>query len=74
MKNIHSEQEDPDVAPEYDFRQGTRGKYAQQYAAGSNIVQLAPDVAQVFPNADAVNEALRGLIEVARRATEQRAG
>jgi hypothetical protein len=57
---------------EYDFRTGIRGKYARQYAAGSNIILLAPDVAKVFHDADAVNEALRELIRVARQATEQR--
>jgi len=72
MKKIPSDPEDPDLATEYDFRAGTRGKYAQQYASGSNIIQLAPDVAEVFHDADAVNEALRELIRVARQATEQR--
>ena len=43
-----------------------RGKYAERTKASSNIVVLAPDVAEAFPNADAVNQALRKLIEVAR--------
>ena len=55
MKKIPSDPEDSDLATEYDFRAGTRGKYAQQYASGSNIIQLAPDVAEVFHDADAVN-------------------
>jgi hypothetical protein len=48
---------------EYDFTKGVRGKYADRYAAGSNVVLLAPDVASVFPNSEAVNEALRALIK-----------
>ncbi len=74
MKKIPSDSADPDLAAEYDFRTGTRGKYAQQYASGSNIIQLAPDVAEVFHDADAVNKALRELIRAARQATEQRPG
>jgi hypothetical protein len=44
---------------EYDFSGAERGKYAARYAAGSNVVVLEPDVAQLFPNAKAVNDALR---------------
>lgn len=40
---------------EYDFSQGVRGKYARRYAQGANVVVLAPDVARVFPSAEAVN-------------------
>jgi uncharacterized DUF497 family protein len=60
------------MRPEYDFSKGVRGKYAQRYAEGTNIVVLAPDVAKAFPNADAVNAALRGLIEVAGRTVATR--
>jgi hypothetical protein len=48
---------------EYDFSQGIRGKYAAPYNRGSNIVLLEPDVARAFPSAQAVNTALRRLIE-----------
>lgn len=51
---------------EYDFSEGERGKYAASYAASSNIVVLAPDVAAAFPTSEAVNNALRALIEVAK--------
>ena len=46
----------------YDFTKGVRGKYAERYAAGTNIVLLEPDVAQAFPTARAVNQALRELL------------
>ena len=52
---------------EYDFSQGIRGKYARRYAKGSNDVVLEPDVAKVFPNAEAVNSSLRSLAEIIRR-------
>lgn len=63
--------DDGDLLDEYDFRGGTRGKYAREYAAGSNIVVLAPDVAEAFPNSQAVNDALRALIRVARQAVKR---
>jgi hypothetical protein len=50
---------------EYDFSGGSRGKYAHRYAKGSNVVILDPDVARLYPDADAVNRALRALAEVA---------
>jgi len=46
---------------EYDFSKGARGKYAARYAAGTNVVLLDRDVAEVFPPLEAVNEALRAL-------------
>jgi hypothetical protein len=56
---------DPDMLDEYDFSQGMRGKYAQRFAQGSNVVVLAPEIAEVFPDSEAVNKALRLLIEIA---------
>ncbi len=56
-----------DMRSEYDFSGGVRGKHAAQYAAGSNVVVLDPDVAAVFPNAAAVNSALRALAQIAGR-------
>jgi hypothetical protein len=43
----------------YDFSKGVRGKYAKRYKEGTNIVLLDPDVAKEFPDAAAVNDALR---------------
>lgn len=56
---------DEEMLDEYDFRGGVRGKYASRYAQGTNVVVLSPDVAKVFPNSEAVNTALRKLIELA---------
>ena len=55
------------MLPEYDFSKGVLGKYARRYARGSNVVVLEPDVAKVFPNAEAVNTSLRSLAEIIRR-------
>ncbi len=44
---------------EYDFSKGVRGKYAQRFAKGSNVVVLDPDVASRFKTSAAVNDALR---------------
>lgn len=56
-----------EILPEYDLRGGVRGKYAAQYAEGTNVVVLDPDVAAVFPDAKSVNEALRALAAIAKR-------
>jgi hypothetical protein len=55
-----------DMLPEYDFSHGVRGKYTKQYAEGSNVVVLSPDVAKVFPTSESVNEALRTLVRLGR--------
>jgi hypothetical protein len=48
-----------------------RGKYAERMRESSNIVVLRPEVAQVFPNEEAVNNALLSLIELAQKSTRQ---
>ena len=50
-----------------------RGKYTKRLRDSSNIVVLRPEVAKVFPNEEAVNNALTVLIEVARANTQQTA-
>ena len=59
-----------DVKPEYDFSklgEPVRGKYAEAYKQGSNLVLLDEDVAKAFPNERAVNEALRLLMTLAKQ-------
>ncbi len=60
-------QKDPDMLEEYDFSKGVQGKYAQRYAEGTNVVVIDPDVAEIFPDHDSVNQALRSLAEIIRR-------
>lgn len=64
---IEEKPEAPDLLGEYDFSKGVRAKYVQRLAAGSNIVVLAPDVAELFPDSESVNEALRALVNIAQR-------
>jgi len=61
----------PGIREEYDFSRGQRGKYAVRYAAGSNVVVLEPDVAELYPDSRTLNEALRVL---ARSVREPRQG
>jgi hypothetical protein len=58
---------DTEMLEEYDFSKGVRGKYSQRYATGSNVVVISPDVAEVFPDSESVNEALRMLIRIAQQ-------
>ena len=52
------------AVPDYDFSNGVRGKYAARYEEGTNIVVLSPDLAEVFPDSESVNEALRTLVRI----------
>ena len=53
-----------------DFPRGfVRGKYASRLRKSSNIVVLKPEVAEAFPNEEAVNKALLSLIDVAKKTT-----
>src|SRR5881296_4571025 len=61
---------DDDLRPEYDFasmKGGVRGKYVARLRKGSNLVLLEPEVAAAFPSAEAVNEALRGVLNTTSR-------
>jgi len=58
-----------DMRPEYDFasmKGGVRGKHAKRFREGTNIVLLDPAVVEAFPTEDAVNEALRGVLNTTR--------
>ncbi len=62
--------ENDELRPEYhreDLGPGIRGKYLKAYRKGTNLVLLSPEVAKAFPTEQAVNDALRSLIEVAQR-------
>lgn len=58
-----------ELRPEYkreDFGGMERGRYAARFKAGSNVVVLRPEVAKAFPTEEAVNDALLGLINLAK--------
>lgn len=56
-----------------DLGVGSRGKYLRRYSKGTNLVLLDDRVAQAFPSAEAVNEALLGLLALAEKATPRSA-
>jgi hypothetical protein len=59
-----------DMRKEYrreDLGTGVRGKYYDDYKKGTNLILLSPDVAKAFPTEEAVNRALRSLINVAEK-------
>lgn len=62
-----ADRHDPELLDEYDFRKRVRGKYAQRYREGTNIIKLDDDVAKIFPNTKLVNEALRTLGKIIDR-------
>jgi hypothetical protein len=68
--NIKVMDEEDTLRPEYNLsallKAGERGKLAERYKAGTNLVLLEPDVAQAFPNDDAVNEALRLVMQISK--------
>jgi uncharacterized DUF497 family protein len=55
-----------------DFGALVRGKYTDQLRTSSNVIVIAPEVTELFPNAAAVNAALRSLAEIAKRARSRR--
>jgi len=79
MKPKSPAQQD-ELRPEYDFDYSTavRGKYYRRIMKeGANVAVLEPDVAKVFRNSAAVNEALRSLLqlsETTRRLTRPSSG
>ena len=70
MKRVSGKSGD-ELRPEYkrsDFGTLVRGKYAQRVAEATNVVVLEPQVARAFPNDDAVNKALKGLLRKGKSA------
>jgi hypothetical protein len=56
-----------DIRDEYrreELGRGVRGKYLKRYIKGTNLVLLDEQVAAAFPDSAAVNDALRGLLEI----------
>ena len=76
MKKKPREERNDDLRPEYSLKRrlktGIQGKYAERYRQGTNLVFLAPDVAEAFPSAEAVNETLRLVLQLTRLRTKGR--
>lgn len=64
---------DDEILPEYSLKGGVRGKYADRYARDATVVLLDPDVAEVFPDAESVNRALRALAQIIKEQAEKTA-
>jgi hypothetical protein len=60
-----------DMENEYDLGtlgKGVRGKYYGQYQKGTNVVVIDPELTKAFPNAKAVNDALRDALKKQKKA------
>lgn len=70
MKKKSREEDADELRPEYDLAgllsEGVLGKYARDYREGTNLALLEPEIAQAFPNDDAVNEALRLVLRLTK--------
>jgi hypothetical protein len=68
MKKPLSKRRTDGMREEYDFSGGVRGKYADRYRRGINVVLLDPELAAAFADSKSVNNALRALVSIAKRA------
>ena len=56
-----------EILPVYDFSNASPNPYAERFGSGVTVVVLDADVAETFPDAQSVNEALRALAKIAKR-------
>jgi hypothetical protein len=67
MKRKSAKQNDMSAEYNFDYSKAVRGKYYRRILKeGTNVVVLEPDVAKAFPTSDAVNDALRVVLEAGR--------
>ncbi len=70
MKKKSKDETSDELRPEYDLanllKKGVRGKYSKRFEQGTNLALLSPDIAKAFPTDEAVNEALRLVIQLKR--------
>jgi hypothetical protein len=59
-----------DLAPEYEISESQPNPYAERFESGTIMVRLDPDVARAFPDSEAVNDALRALVEIIDRRSD----
>ncbi|MGH9415601.1 MAG: hypothetical protein ACRD01_03145 [Terriglobales bacterium] len=72
MRKAPAKSKRDDLRVEYDLSQlrgGVRGKYYRQAVAGTNLMLIEPELLEVFPDAEAVNDALRLMVKSAAAAT-----
>jgi hypothetical protein len=71
MKRATAKRTDDDLRAEYNLsrlKDGVRGKYHRRATAGTNLVLVEPELAEVFPDTESVNRALRLLVDTAEAA------
>ena len=71
MKRASTNRQAGELRAEYDLSKlkgGVRGKYYQRALAGTNLVLIEPELAEVFPDGESVNRALRLLVDTAEAA------
>lgn len=71
MKKASAKEFENNLRPEYDLARlkgGVRGKYYRQAIAGTNLVLIDRELAEVFPDTESVNRALRLLVNTAEAA------
>jgi len=68
MKEKSKSEKEDELRPEYDLgdllKDGVQGKYTEKFRQGTNLVLLDPDIARAFPSDEAVNRALRLVIQL----------
>ena len=75
MKKASAKRNNDELRPEYDLSQlkgGVRGKYYREATAGTNLMLIEPELANVFPDTESVNRALRLLADTAESATAKK--
>jgi len=68
MKKASAKKNSDDLRPEYDLSKlkgGVPGKYYRKATAGTNLVLIEPELADLFPDTESVNRALRLLVNTA---------
>ena len=77
MKKVSTGKQTDELRPEYDLSKlkgAVRGKYYDRARAGTNLVLIEPDLANVFPDTASVNRALRLLADAAEAAAGHTGG
>ena len=71
MKKKSAAASDDPLDREIDFSNARPNPYARDYYKSRNLRVLAPDLVDVFPDSESVNEALRTLVRVASAAPQR---
>ena len=66
MKKDNTEEKEDELRSEYDLKSLRVRRLGPGRKSFGAVVRLADDVAEVFPNAESVNEALRFLIRITK--------